>query len=600
MKKILLSALIFITIACSGNAILRKITDGSEVWYIRSQDDGITVSENMVGIGTTPNSAYRLDINGTLNATLVSASVSGPTTGLHTGNVIGNVTGNVVGDLTGTASTSNYTTTSNYSNDSDKLDAQEGSYYTNASNINAGTLGAAYLPATVITGNISSVHHNQTLAWNGTEWTNTTVGVIGAGVPNTFWLDDTASDIGGYFTLARTPSTSAEIQDSATANSTTTKAIETYATITGGIGSTSIEAGIWEFHNYCYVDSATGISSISANVYSRTAGGVETFLFSCGGDEINNTTVQEIICITTQPAFTISATDRIVVKYVAQTTSVVNRTITLIHNGTNHNSHIITPLVRRHNDLAGLQGGTASNYYHSGQALETSSSPTFVNVTATSFLGTANRALTANYAVTATTATTLSSALISQFTNDSGYITGVTGAVTPNYYGAVTINGQLNFTSVTQTIWIDPVYLSRTNSPSTNVIATTLMECLDFNTTGNIRFQHESPEWDDGTTTVYLAVEYVCGTACTATQTIVYGVSYNILAAGTAITTALTSVTGSITPSLSASVKAPTLYIPLTTSGPNKSVQVHFNRYGGTVGAMQVLNFGLAYHRNKN
>jgi hypothetical protein len=47
-------------------------------------------------------------------------------------------------------------TTASYSLDSDKLDAQEGTYYTNASNIDAGTLGLSYLDSAVVTSNYSS------------------------------------------------------------------------------------------------------------------------------------------------------------------------------------------------------------------------------------------------------------------------------------------------------------------------------------------------------------------------------------------------------------------------------------------------------------
>ena len=44
-------------------------------------------------------------------------------------------------------------------------------------------------------------------------------------------------------------------------------------------------------------------------------------------------------------------------------TSTTN-TITIPYNGTSHNTHISTPLVNVHSDLAGLQGGTSTQYYH--------------------------------------------------------------------------------------------------------------------------------------------------------------------------------------------------------------------------------------------
>lgn len=199
-------------------------------------------------------------------------------------------------------------------------------------------------------------------------------------------------------------------------------------------------------------------------------------------------------------------------------------------------------------------------------------------------------------------------------TGESIYIATVTSGVTvtTNRTGIATrypqytldVNGTANAkayllsSSITETIWIDPVYLGRTNAPSTNVLSTSLMETLDFNTTGNIRFQHECPEWDDAVSTVNLVIEYTVATTCTSSQTIAYGVSYNIVAVDASFNGALTSLTGSVSPSMNAGIKK-RLVIPLAAAGGTKSVQVHFNRYGGTVGAMQVLNVGLAYHRSR-
>jgi hypothetical protein len=45
-------------------------------------------------------------------------------------------------------------------------------------------------------------------------------------------------------------------------------------------------------------------------------------------------------------------------------TSTASRTITLAYNGTTHNTHFSTPLITLHNDLAGLDGGVAGQFYH--------------------------------------------------------------------------------------------------------------------------------------------------------------------------------------------------------------------------------------------
>jgi len=78
---------------------------------------------------------------------------------------------------TGTAPLTVSSTTLVSNLNADLLDGQEGSYYTNASNINAGTIGDAYLPATIssdITGNAATA----TTATNLTDAANITTGTI--------------------------------------------------------------------------------------------------------------------------------------------------------------------------------------------------------------------------------------------------------------------------------------------------------------------------------------------------------------------------------------------------------------------------------------
>jgi len=69
---------------------------------------------------------------------------------------------------------------------------------------------------------------------------------------------------------------------------------------------------------------------------------------------------------TTQPAFTINATDAL--GGIGFTTSNANRTVTATYNGTDYASNVLTPLVTLHNGLGGLQGGSSSQYYHLSSA----------------------------------------------------------------------------------------------------------------------------------------------------------------------------------------------------------------------------------------
>jgi hypothetical protein len=65
---------------------------------------------------------------------------------------------------------------------------------------------------------------------------------------------------------------------------------------------------------------------------------------------------------TTQPAFTINATDSL--GGIGFTTSTANTVVTAAYNGTQYASNVLTPLVTLHNGLGGLQGGSANQYYH--------------------------------------------------------------------------------------------------------------------------------------------------------------------------------------------------------------------------------------------
>jgi len=97
---------------------------------------------------------------------------------------------------------------------------------------------------------------------------------------------------------------------------------------------------------------------------STVAYSVHNFLFLCAGTEINNVAVALNTGLCVQPAFAINSTDKLAIAIFAKTTRNGNVLASFVHGGTTNYSHFITPLVTRHNDLAGLQGGSASERYH--------------------------------------------------------------------------------------------------------------------------------------------------------------------------------------------------------------------------------------------
>ena len=116
---------------------------------------------------------------------------------------------------------------------------------------------------------------------------------------------------------------------------------------------------------------------------SAVAGTVWKKLFGITTPEITsispNYTVFDVV--TTQPSTVVTAATKMGI--LGFVTSDATRTISLTYNGEDRNTHVNTPLANLHNDLAGLQGGTNTEYFHSTSA-EYTGTGTGVFVRATS------------------------------------------------------------------------------------------------------------------------------------------------------------------------------------------------------------------------
>ena len=85
-------------------------------------------------------------------------------------------------------------------------------------------------------------------------------------------------------------------------------------------------------------------------------------LFNVGSADLSSTSFTEYLFGTTQPAYNITTDSAIGVLLTATTST--SKSIYVTINGTNQASHFTTPLATKHDSLAGLQGGTANEYYH--------------------------------------------------------------------------------------------------------------------------------------------------------------------------------------------------------------------------------------------
>ena len=193
---------------------------------------------------------------------------------------------------------------------------------------------------------------------------------IGASNGSVYYLTSQASAIPNYELLSFSPDNSPLDVESITITSTTPKIDRLFHSYisTYEVGNTIINGGNWIFNFYGYTSHINN-NNFEIDVYKRDSSGTETLLFTCDtsnllqtsqiSPELNVANVE----ITNQD-FSCNTTDKIVVKIYAKTDRSVATTITLLHSGTDYASHIHTPIIATHNQLAGTQGGSATEKYH--------------------------------------------------------------------------------------------------------------------------------------------------------------------------------------------------------------------------------------------
>ena len=204
---------------------------------------------------------------------------------------------------------------------------------------------------------------NQVLLFDGSKWTASAVPTAVAPGAFTYYLDDVASGTLGYNTLKTAPASGTEVQDTVAIVSGVLVPIEGY--LSSYINRTTLDAGLWEFNTYASVSNAGRPANIVYDVYTANVSGTQRYLFSGTSPSIAATSAQLYSSISANGSFTVSLTDKLLVKYSAlRVGSAVN--VTLYHNGSEHYSHIHTPIGYAHNDLGGLQGGSSSanQFYH--------------------------------------------------------------------------------------------------------------------------------------------------------------------------------------------------------------------------------------------
>ena len=224
----------------------------------------------------------------------------------------------------------------------------------------AGTAPLSLTNLTDVT--LSGPTAQQVLTFTGSYWTNDDVPIVISPSSFNLYLDDTASGTAGYNTL-KTVSTGPEVLDAISVTSNNPTPIESY--ISSFADVTVLPAGIWGFESYVSATSAGRSVVVTTDVYRRSIAGVETYLFSGTTDVFTPVaTPTRVIATLSTGSFAVSLTDKLVAKYWFIKSAGGNATFTLYHNGSNHSSYIQTTLGLVHNQLSGLQGGGANEFYH--------------------------------------------------------------------------------------------------------------------------------------------------------------------------------------------------------------------------------------------
>jgi hypothetical protein len=130
--------------------------------------------------------------------------------------------------------------------------------------------------------------------------------------------------------------------------------------------------------------------------------------FTSSTGDIAGSSVQSFEQTTVRQEISMSLTDKLCFAYFGKTDNAANKTLDLYFGGTQRYTHVDTPVIVAHNDLPGLQGGTADEYYHLTQGTYNrvqSNSASFASSSISSSFS--NFAVSASWAPGSTPGTTL-------------------------------------------------------------------------------------------------------------------------------------------------------------------------------------------------
>lgn len=290
--------------------------------------------------------------------------------------------------------------------------------------------------------------------------------------------------------------------------------------------------------------SSSVVTVVTLATYTNEAGVAYRFgrrLFGITTGDIQETTVTLHTVITIQPAFTILATDRLSIFYFGRTNGAANRTLTLFVGGTVNASYVLSPIVTRHNQLSGLQGGTVDEFFHLTSAEYTGSgtgvfarvnSPVFV----TPNIGVATGSVSGSSGSTAL-ATVASTVTVVDSTSATCFVAifdSATGSLPVKTDAGLTYNAATG--TLTATAFAGPL----TGNVTGNVTGSS------GSTTGNAATVTVADAGGDTTTSVLLATDPTGSLSPRTDASLTYNATTNILTAGGFVGDLTGNVTGNI------------------------------------------------------
>lgn len=191
------------------------------------------------------------------------------------------------------------------------------------------------------------------------------VGGGSSSVANLFF-SNTASAVGGYKILNYVADATAT-QASITCTSSADVLGYTYL-YNDGIGTTTIDAGIWKSTFYGYVSNTQGETRLKIICFVYHTDGTTRDLFTKYTNDFDSTTAMSFYTETNRSQFSVLATDRLGFRVYGTTTRTSTTTIYFVMGGLNA-AYINTPLALRHAQLRDLNG--LADYQHMTSAQQT-------------------------------------------------------------------------------------------------------------------------------------------------------------------------------------------------------------------------------------